>query len=96
MRGRREKEKVKRNGKRGQLRTYDPLDFSRFTASENAAGGFFQQPHQRNPQQKQHYPQYRQKIEKDYGGKKMNSVSQGVGNKKITEVIGKIGAGDGI
>jgi hypothetical protein len=38
MKGRREKE-----WKRGQLRTYDPLDFSRFTASENAAGGFFQQ-----------------------------------------------------
>ncbi len=35
------KEKVKMNGKRGQLRRYGPLDFSRFTASKNAAGGFF-------------------------------------------------------
>jgi hypothetical protein len=43
MNGRREKEQVKRNGKRGQLRQYDPLDFSRFTASENAAGALFQQ-----------------------------------------------------
>jgi hypothetical protein len=43
MNGRREKEKVKRNGKRGQLRRYDPLDFSLFSDSKNAAGGFFQQ-----------------------------------------------------
>jgi hypothetical protein len=43
MNGRREKEQVKRNGKRGPLRQYDPLDFARFTASENAAGGCFQQ-----------------------------------------------------
>jgi hypothetical protein len=44
MNGRRGKEKVKMNGKRGQLRRYDPLDFSRFTASKNAAGGFFNRP----------------------------------------------------
>jgi hypothetical protein len=51
MNGRSEKEKVKCNGKRGQLRRYDPLDFSLltfpfslFTASENAAGGLFQHP----------------------------------------------------
>jgi hypothetical protein len=37
MKGRREKEKVKR----GRLRQYDPLDFSPFTASKNAAGGLF-------------------------------------------------------
>jgi hypothetical protein len=43
MKGRREKEKVKR----GQLRQYDPLDFSPFTASKNAAGGFFQQTQER-------------------------------------------------
>jgi hypothetical protein len=44
MNGRRKKEKVTR--KRGQLPTYDPLDFSRFTASENTAGAFFQQTHE--------------------------------------------------
>jgi hypothetical protein len=43
MNGKRKKEKVKRHGKRGRLRRYDPLDFSLFTGSENAAGGFFQQ-----------------------------------------------------
>jgi hypothetical protein len=41
MNGRSEKEKVKRNGKRGRLCRYDPLDFSLFTTSEYAAGGFF-------------------------------------------------------
>ncbi len=41
MNGRREKGKGR--GKEARLRKYDPLDFSRFTASENAAGGFFQQ-----------------------------------------------------
>jgi hypothetical protein len=41
MNGGREKEKVKRNGPRGQLRRYEPLAFSRFTVSKNAAGGFF-------------------------------------------------------
>jgi hypothetical protein len=45
MNGRRKKENVTRKGKGGQLRTYDPLEFSLFTASENAAGGFFQQTH---------------------------------------------------
>jgi hypothetical protein len=43
MNRRREKGKVKRNGKRGQLCRYDSFDFSRFTTSKNAAGGFFQQ-----------------------------------------------------
>jgi hypothetical protein len=37
MNGRSEKEKVKR----GRLCRYDPLDFSLFTTSEYAAGGFF-------------------------------------------------------
>jgi hypothetical protein len=32
MNGRSEKEKVKSNGKRGQLRRYDPLDFSLLTS----------------------------------------------------------------
>jgi hypothetical protein len=44
MKGKREKEGEKRNGKRGQFPGYDSLDFSLFTGLKNAAGGLFQHP----------------------------------------------------
>ncbi len=50
MHERKRKGKSEKEWKRGQLRKYDPLDFSLFTASENAAGGIFQQtPGGENP-----------------------------------------------
>jgi hypothetical protein len=50
MNERKRKGKSEKEWKRGQFRKYDPLDFSLFTASENAAGGIFQQtPGGENP-----------------------------------------------